>query len=152
MGKRTLLRAHNRQQSDAPIHIRVIGVTDHRHCLSVRLAPGGGSFQFGFSPLGRQHHAIDHDGTPIVGALRRAYVRPLVWRNNFPNRVRWHRCPLTINQNLIVVADCAAQGWAAIIKVTTRTTIVFCEFGIKLCVPTIMTHAMTADDWAGFLR
>jgi hypothetical protein len=30
-----------------------------------------------------------------------------------------------------MVADCAAQGWAAIIEVTTRTTIVFYEFGIE---------------------
>jgi len=43
--------------------------------------------------------------------------------------------------------DRVATGWAAIIKVTTRTTIVFYEFGIKLCVPTIVTNAMMADDW-----
>ena len=46
-GKRTLLRAHNRQHSDAPIHIRVISVTDHRHILPVRLWLGGCSFQLG---------------------------------------------------------------------------------------------------------
>jgi hypothetical protein len=48
---------------------------------------------------------MDHGGTEIVNALRRAYVRAFVWRNNFPNRVWWHRRPLTINQNLVVVAD-----------------------------------------------
>jgi hypothetical protein len=50
-GKRTLLRAHNRQHSDAPIHIRVIGVTGHRHTLPVRLSPVGCSFQLGLGIL-----------------------------------------------------------------------------------------------------
>jgi hypothetical protein len=70
-----------------------------------------------------------------------------VWRKDFSNCVFWNYHPLTIHHDFIVVANHAAFGWAAIIKVTTRTTIVFYEFGIKLCVPTIVTQAMTADDW-----
>ena len=70
-----------------------------------------------------------------------------VWRKDFSNCVFWNYHPLAIHHDFIVVANHAAFGWAAIIKVTTRTAIVLNEFGIKLCVPTIVTHAMTADDW-----
>jgi len=37
-------------------------------------------------------------------------------------------------------------------KVTTRTTIVFCELGIELCMPGVVAHAMPAEQWNFFLR